>query len=60
MPALQRPSDQAEVMEMNSLDYALMTYGLTAVISLAVVGLIVLINNLMGRTSSPGSEQEAD
>lgn len=45
---------------MNSLTYALMTYGLTALISLAVVGLIVVINSLMGRTSHPGSEQETD
>ena len=29
---------------MNGITYALMTYGLTALISLAVVGLIVIIN----------------
>lgn len=47
-------------MNMNSIAYALMTYGLTAIISLAVVGLIVIINNLMGGNSSAGDEQEAD
>jgi len=45
---------------MNSITYAFMTYGLTALISLAVVGLIVIINKLMGGDSSPGTEQEAD
>jgi hypothetical protein len=45
---------------MNSITYALMTYGLTALISLAVVGLIVIINKLMGGNSSAGNEQEAD
>lgn len=45
---------------MNSFAYALMTYGLTALISLAVVGLIVIINKLMGGNSSSGNEQEAD
>lgn len=37
---------------MNSITYAFMTYALTAVISLAVVGLIVLINKLMGGNST--------
>jgi hypothetical protein len=45
---------------MNSITYALMTYGLTALISLAVVGLIVIINKLMGGNSSAGNGQEAD
>jgi hypothetical protein len=45
---------------MNSITYALMAYVLTALISLAVVGLIVVINKLMGGSSSPGSQQEAD
>ncbi len=45
---------------MDSITYAFMTYGLTALISLAVVGLIVIINKLMGGNSSAGNEQEAD
>ncbi|MCF6237791.1 MAG: hypothetical protein L3J79_03095 [Candidatus Marinimicrobia bacterium] len=45
---------------MNSMTYAFMTYGLTALISLAVVGLIVIINKLMGGNSSAGNEQETD
>jgi len=45
---------------MNSIAYAFMAYGLTALISLGVVGLIVLINNLMGGNSDSGNEQEAD
>lgn len=45
---------------MNSIAYALMAYGLTAFISLAVVGLIVIINKLMGGNSSADSEQGAD
>lgn len=45
---------------MNSIAYAFMAYGLTAMISLAVVGLIVVINKLMGGNISPGDEQEAD
>lgn len=44
---------------MNSIAYACMAYGLTALISLAMVALIVIINNLMGGSDS-GSEQEAD
>jgi hypothetical protein len=47
------------VNRMNSIAYALMAYGLTALISLAVVGLIVVINRLMGKSDS-GNEQEAD
>ncbi len=45
---------------MNGITYACMAYGLTAVISLAVVGLIVIINKLMGGNASSGNEQEAD
>ena len=45
---------------MNSITYAFMTYGLTALISLAVVGLIVIINKLMDGNSNSGQEQEAD
>jgi hypothetical protein len=45
---------------MNGITYAFMTYGLTALISLAVVGLIVIINKLMGGNSDSGQEQEAD
>ncbi len=45
---------------MNSIAYAFMAYGLTAFISLAVVGLIVIINKLMGGDSSAGNEQGAD
>ncbi len=44
---------------MDSITYAFMAYGLTALISLAVVGLIVIINRLMGNSQSD-SEQEAD
>jgi hypothetical protein len=45
---------------MNSIAYACMAYGLTAVISLAVVGLIVIINKLMGGNAPAGDELEAD
>jgi hypothetical protein len=41
---------------MNAITYALMAYGLTAVISLAVVGLIVLIDKLMRDAPSDGQE----
>lgn len=44
---------------MNGITYALMTYALTAVISLAVVGLIVLINKLMAGDSPDDNEQGA-
>jgi hypothetical protein len=44
---------------MNSITYAFMTYGLTALISLAVVGLIVIINKLMSGNSDSDNEQEA-
>jgi hypothetical protein len=45
---------------MNSIAYAGMAYGLTAIISLAVVGLIVIINKLMGGSATSDSEQGAD
>jgi hypothetical protein len=45
---------------MNGTMYTLMTYGLTAMISLAVVGLIVIINKLMGGNSDTDNEQETD
>jgi len=45
---------------MNSFLYALLSYGLTALISVGVVGLIVVINNLMGGKPQAGTGQEAD
>jgi hypothetical protein len=45
---------------MNSIVYALMTYGLTALISLAMVGLIVIINNLMRGNDTLNAEQETE
>ncbi len=36
--------------------YALLTYALTAVISLLVVGVIVVINKLMSRSKSQDSD----
>jgi len=41
---------------MNGLTYALLAYSLTAVISLGVVGLIVLINRVMHDRSSTGEQ----
>ena len=38
---------------MNVIAYALMTYGMTAVISLGVVGIIVLVNKIF---TSSGEE----
>lgn len=40
---------------MNAITYTLMSYGLTVVISLLVVGLIVLINKIVS-----GKEQEGE
>ena len=34
---------------MNAVTYALFAYGMTAAISLAVVGIIVLINKIMSK-----------
>lgn len=45
---------------MNSILYAAMAYGLTALISLAMVGIIVVVNNLMGGNDASGEEVEAD
>jgi len=45
---------------MNSIEYAFMAYGLTALISLLVVGLIVIVNKLMGGDTSIDTEQETD
>jgi hypothetical protein len=36
--------------------YALLTYALTAVISLLVIGVIVVINKLMSRSKSKDSD----
>ena len=45
---------------MNSFVYAIMAYGLTAIISLVMVGIIVLVNKLMsnGDASMDGQEVE--
>jgi len=43
---------------MGGISYALMTYALTAAISLAVIGVIVMINKLMGGNSASENEQE--
>jgi hypothetical protein len=40
---------------LNAITYTLMTYGLTVVVSLLVVGLIVLINKIVS-----GKEQEGE
>lgn len=45
---------------MNSFVYAAMAYGLTAIISLAMVGIIVLVNSLMGNGDAATDEQEVD
>lgn len=37
-----------------------MAYGLTAIISLAMVGIIVLVNSLMGNGDAATDEQEVD
>ena len=42
---------------MNSFIYAAMAYGLTAIISLAMVGIIVLVNSLMGNGDAAMDEQ---
>lgn len=41
---------------MNPVVYALFAYGLTAVISLAVIGVIVLVNKLMSPKDGEGEE----
>lgn len=45
---------------MNSFVYAVMAYGLTAIISLSMVGIIVLVNNLMSNGSASTDEQEVE
>lgn len=45
---------------MNSFVYAFMAYGLTAVISLSMVGIIVLLNNLMSNGDASLDEQEVE
>ena len=42
---------------MNSFIYDAMAYGLTAIISLAMVGIIVLVNSLMGNGDVAMDEQ---
>ena len=44
-------------MTMGIIPYALMTYGLTIVMSLLVVGIIVVTNKIL---SKPGTEEEED
>ena len=43
---------------MNSIVYAVMAYGLTAIISLSMVGIIVLVNKLMSNGSADEQEVE--
>jgi len=42
---------------MGIIPYALMTYGLTIVISLAVVAVIVITNNVMNKKAKKGEEE---
>lgn len=42
---------------MGIIPYALMTYGLTIVISLAVVAVIVITNNIINKKSEKGEEE---
>lgn len=42
---------------MGIVPYALMAYGLTAVISLAVVAVIVITNNIMNKKAKKGDEE---
>ena len=41
---------------MNVLLYALMTYGVTAAISLAVIAIVLLINKILSRTADKEDE----
>ena len=43
---------------MNAITYTLMSYGLTVVISLLVVGLIVLINKVVSRKEQEGENND--
>ena len=42
---------------MGIIPYALLTYGLTIVISLAVVAVIVITNNFINKKSKKGEEE---
>ncbi len=42
---------------MGIVPYALMAYALTAVISLAVVAVIVITNNIMNKKAKKGDEE---
>ena len=43
---------------MGIVSYALMAYGLTAVISLAVIGIILLLNKVMSRNPEEVGEDD--
>ena len=43
---------------MNAITYTLMSYGLTVVISLLMVGLIVLINKIVSRKDQEGENND--
>ena len=43
---------------MNPIVYALFSYGLTIVISLAVIGIIVLIDRIMSRPDAEQKQEE--
>ena len=43
---------------MNAITYTLMSYGLTVVISLLVVGLIVLINKVVSHKEQEGENND--
>lgn len=43
---------------MNPIAYALFSYGLTIVISLAVIGIIVLIDRMMSRSDAEKKQEE--
>ena len=43
---------------MNAITYTLMSYGLTVVISLLVVGLIVLINKIVSSKEQEGENND--
>lgn len=45
---------------MDVVPYALMTYGLTAVISFAVVAIIVVIGKFMGKNSEETEEEGSE
>jgi hypothetical protein len=43
---------------LNAITYTLMTYGLTVVVSLLVVGLIVLINKIVSSKEQEGENND--